>query len=92
VRYLPVGKVEVGYAAQAQQAYVPKNCIASVKRYMGRGLKDVAHAENAPYDLLDEPGMVQLRTVAGTKSPVEVSAEILKVLRSRAEKSRRISW
>ena len=44
---------------------------------MGRGLKDVAHAENAPYDFVDAPGMVQLRTVAGMKSPVEVSAEIL---------------
>jgi molecular chaperone HscA len=87
VRYLPDGKVETGYAAQAQQAEDPKNSIASVKRYMGRGLKDVAHAENAPYDFVDAPGMVQLRTVAGVKSPVEISAEILKVLRSRGEKS-----
>ena len=87
VRYLPDGKAEVGYAAQAQQAEDPKNSIASVKRYMGRGLKDVANAENAPYDFVDAPGMVQLKTVAGTKSPVEVSAEILKVLRARAEKS-----
>ena len=54
---------------------------------MGRGLKDVAHAENAPYDFLDVPGMVQLRTVAGSRSPVEISAEILRVLRSRGEKS-----
>jgi molecular chaperone HscA len=48
-------------------------------------LKDVVHAENAPYDFVDAPGMVQLRTVAGPRSPVEVSAEILKVLRQRAE-------
>jgi molecular chaperone HscA len=87
VRYLPDGKVECGYAAQAHQAEDPKNSIVSVKRYMGRGLKDVAHAENAPYDLVDAPGMVQLKTVAGVKSPVEVSAEILKTLRARAEKS-----
>ena len=87
VRYLPDGKVEAGYAAQAHQADDPKNSIASVKRYMGRGLKDVAHAENAPYDFVDAPGMVQLRTAAGVKSPVEVSAEILKILRARAEKS-----
>ena len=65
VRYLPGGKVEVGYAAQTHQAEDPKNTIASAKRYMGRGLKDVAHAENAPYDLVDEPGMVQVRTAAG---------------------------
>jgi molecular chaperone HscA len=87
VRYLPGGRVEVGYAAQARQAEDPKNCIASVKRFMGRGLKDVAHAENMAYDFADAPGMVQLRTVAGVKSPVEVSAEILKVLRQRAELS-----
>src|SRR5258708_11392920 len=54
---------------------------------MGRGLKDVAYAENAPYDFADAPGMVQLKTAAGIKSPVEVSSEILKTLRSRAEKS-----
>jgi len=85
VRYLPGGKTAVGYPAQAKQAEDPKNTISSVKRYMGRGLKDVAHAENAPYDFADAPGMVQLRTVAGTKSPVEVSAEVLRVLKHRAE-------
>jgi molecular chaperone HscA len=87
VRYLPGGKVAVGYAAQAKQAEDPKNTIVSVKRYMGRGLKDVAYAENSPYDLVDEPGMVKLRTAGGVKSPVEVSAEILKVLNERAEAS-----
>src|SRR5687767_12351729 len=80
-------KVEVGYPAQARQADDPRNTIVSVKRFMGRGLKDVAHIESAPYDFVDAPGMVQLRTVAGVKSPVEVSAEILKVLRERAELS-----
>src|SRR5690348_12967279 len=87
VRYLKSGAVEVGYAAQARQAEDPKNTVVSVKRFMGRGLKDVAHLENAPYDFLDAPGMVQVRTAAGVKSPVEVSAEILKVLRQRAEQS-----
>ncbi len=87
VRYHPDGRVEVGHSAQARQAEDPRNTVVSVKRYMGRGLKDVVHAENAPYDFVDAPGMVQLRTVAGTKSPVEVSAEILKVLRQRAEQS-----
>jgi molecular chaperone HscA len=87
VRYLPDGRSEVGYAAQARQAEDPKNTIVSVKRYMGRGLKDVAHVENAPYDFVDAPGMLQLRTCAGVKSPVEVSAEILKALRTRAELS-----
>jgi len=87
VRYHPDGKVDVGFAAQARQAADPRNTIVSVKRFMGRGLKDVAHVENAPYDFVDAPGMVQIRTAAGVKSPVEVSAEILKVLKSRAELS-----
>jgi molecular chaperone HscA len=87
VRYLPDGRVEVGYAAQARQADDPKNTIVSVKRYMGRGLKDVAHIESTPYDFVDAPGMLQIRTAAGVKSPVEVSSQILKVLRERAELS-----
>jgi molecular chaperone HscA len=87
VRYCADGRVDVGHAAQSRQAEDPRNTIVSVKRYMGRGLKDVVHAENAPYVFVDAPGMVQLRTVAGVKSPVEVSAEILRVLRERAELS-----
>ncbi|HZR70617.1 MAG TPA: Fe-S protein assembly chaperone HscA [Burkholderiales bacterium] len=86
VRYRPDG-VEVGHAAEAKQARDPRNTIVSVKRFMGRGLKDVTHVENSPYRFVDSPGMVQIRTVAGVKSPVEVSAEILKALRERAEES-----
>jgi molecular chaperone HscA len=85
VRYRPDGRIEVGHSAHARQAEDPRNTVVSVKRYMGRGLKDVVHAENAPYVFVDAPGMVQLRTAAGVKSPVEVSAEILRVLRERAE-------
>ena len=87
VRYHADGKVDVGFPAQAKQAEDPKNTIVSVKRFMGRGVKDAAHIENSPYDYVDAPGMLQLRTVAGVKSPVEVSAEILRVLRERAELS-----
>jgi len=54
---------------------------------MGRGLRDLADAASMPYQFVDAPGMVQLKTCAGVKSPVEVSAEILKVLRERAEKA-----
>lgn len=85
VRYLPTGYANIGYTAQAAQTTDPKNTIVSVKRFMGRGLKDIAYVENLPYDFVDAPGMVQLRTVAGVKSPVEISAEILATLRQRAE-------
>ena len=76
---------QVGYEAQARQDADPRNVVASVKRFMGRGLHDIAHRESLPYDFEDTPGMVRLRTAAGVKSPVEVSAEILRTLRLRAE-------
>jgi molecular chaperone HscA len=87
VRYAPGGEVEVGYTAQVHQSADPRNTIVSVKRFMGRGRRDIAHVEMLPYDFVDGEGMVKLRTAQGVKSPVEVSAEILKALRIRAEAS-----
>ncbi|TXG02301.1 Fe-S protein assembly chaperone HscA [Massilia arenae] len=87
VRYLPNGHANIGHKARVHQTTDPKNTIVSVKRFMGRGLKDIAHAENLPYDFVEGQGMVQLNTVAGVKSPVEVSAQILATLRQRAEDS-----
>jgi len=86
VRYGEKG-VDIGFAAQAAQAIDPTNTIVSVKRLMGRGLADLADARRFPYRFIDEPGMVTLSTRAGIKSPVEVSAEILRALRMRAEAS-----
>jgi molecular chaperone HscA len=85
VRYLADGSSELGYEAQAQQAFDPRNTIGSVKRFMGRGITDIANREAMPYVFEDNPGMLRLHTVAGVKSPVEVSADILRVLRLRAE-------
>ena len=87
VHYLPEGEPVVGYDAQAQQAVDPRNVIVSVKRFMGRGLKDIAHRESMPYVFEEAPGMVRLKTVAGVRSPVEVSADILRTLRIQAEAS-----
>jgi molecular chaperone HscA len=87
VHYLPDGSVEVGYSAQAQQSLDPQNTIVSVKRFMGRGVHDIADLSHHPYRFIDAPGMVQLNTAGGVKSPVEVSVEILKMLKTRAEKS-----
>ena len=87
VSYTANGTVEVGYAAEARQSIDPKNTIVSVKRFMGRGRRDIAHIETLPYDFVDTEGMVKLKTIAGIKSPVEVSAEILKTIRNRAEVS-----
>lgn len=87
VRYTPAGAAEIGYDAQALQCKDPQNTVVSVKRFMGRGLKDIPHAQEMPYMFLDAPGMVQIKTAAGVKSPVEISAEILKALRLRAEQT-----
>ncbi|WP_423196605.1 MULTISPECIES: Fe-S protein assembly chaperone HscA [unclassified Cupriavidus] len=87
VRYLPDRTAHIGYRAQEEAVRDPKNTIVSVKRFMGRGLRDVANIEHSPYDFVDAPGMVQIKTAAGVKSPVEVSAEILATLRQRAEDS-----
>jgi len=77
----------VGAEALADAAFDPRNTIVSVKRFMGRALADVAQRDKLPYEFIDTPGMVRLQTVAGVKTPVEVSAEILATLRQRAEDS-----
>ncbi|ARD22869.1 Fe-S protein assembly chaperone HscA [Shewanella japonica] len=81
--------VETGYAAQVKSAQDPKNTIVSVKRFMGRSLKDIQSAEqNLPYDFTaSENGLPVFNTAQGAVNPVQVSAEILKPLISRAEKT-----
>lgn len=85
VQYLAEGRRAIGYEAQQSQASDAANTIASVKRFMGRGLADIAHREQLPYTFVDKTGMVALQTRHGEKSPVEVSADILATLRYRAE-------
>ena len=87
VRYLSEGGARVGNAALAAVAVDPHNTVVSVKRLMGRSMADVQRNGKLPYELVDDKagGMVRLRTVAGLKSPVEISAEILATLRQRAE-------
>ena len=85
VRYLEGGGRQIGHDALAAQSQDPTNTLVSVKRFMGRGLADIAHREQLPYQFVDKAGMLSLQTRAGEKSPVEVSAEILATLRHRAE-------
>ena len=86
VRYGEDG-VTTGYDAMAKQASDPQNTIVSVKRLMGRGLSDLDDDRRFPYRFVDAPGMVRIATRAGVKSPVEISADILRALRARAEAS-----
>ena len=87
VRYVQSADPVVGHAAQAYQSKDPHNTIISVKRLMGRALKDIDDAASLPYRFVDAPGMVQLKTAAGIKNPVEISADILRILRDRAERA-----
>ncbi|TWR92962.1 Fe-S protein assembly chaperone HscA [Pseudomonas saxonica] len=88
VRY-HADRVEVGESARLAAASDPFNTILSVKRLMGRGVSDVKQlGEQLPYRFVGgESHMPFIDTVQGPKSPVEVSADILKVLRERAEKT-----
>jgi len=87
VRYGEIG-VAVGYDAVPRAATDPANTIVSVKRLMGRGLDDLGDDRRYPYRFVEgEGGVIRIATRAGVKTPVEISAEILKALRKRAEES-----
>lgn len=86
VRYLAGGGRQIGSEALAAGVSDPENTIASVKRFMGRGLADVTGRNKLPYRFVEQgEGMLTLHTAHGVKSPVEISAEILATLRQRAE-------
>ena len=89
VRYLPAqaggsGR-QIGFDALAAQVSDPHNTVSSVKRLMGRSRAQVVGVDKLAYTVVDEQGMAVVETVAGRKTPMEVSAEILATLRFRAE-------
>jgi molecular chaperone HscA len=90
VHYAKEEPAIVGNAAKQFANTDPLNTIASVKRLMGRGLKDIkTTGTRLPYDFIENEGqgMPMIRTAAGDKSPVEVSADILNALKKRAEET-----
>ena len=89
VRYRAGDEPLVGFEAKSGATADPLNTIASAKRLMGRGVADVKMlGTHLPYEFVaGESGMPRMHTVAGDVSPVEVSAEILKVLKTRAQDS-----
>ena len=84
VRFLPNGETEVGAAALENSFTDPQNTITSAKRLIGRALEDIT-PEAFPYRFRKEKGTIGLETAAGPKTPIEVSAEVLKALKARAE-------
>ncbi|WP_088285787.1 Fe-S protein assembly chaperone HscA [Ideonella sp. A 288] len=79
------GVMSVGHEARAHALKDPRNTIGSAKRLIGRALGDIAHG-TVPY-ALETMGVnaVGVRTRAGLKSPVDIGAEVLRVLKERAE-------
>lgn len=78
---------QIGFDALAAQVGDPANTISSAKRLMGRRRDQVADVDKLSYAVVDDQGMAVVETVAGRKTPMEVSAEILATLRFRAEDS-----
>ena len=85
-----VDEMLVGKAAQKMQGVDPLNSISSVKRLMGRGIEDVKKLGNVmPYNFVtnEQSNVPRIQTVKGNVSAIEVSAEILRTLASRAEQA-----
>ena len=78
---------QIGFDALSAQIGDPANTISSVKRLMGRRRDQVVDVDKLSYTVVDSNGMAVVDTVAGCKTPMEVSAEILATLRFRAEDS-----
>jgi molecular chaperone HscA len=87
VRYQADGDPVVGEAAKMTAIQDPLNTISSVKRFMGRGIEDIkVSSGDINYEFVDtESSVPRIKTVAGNVSAIEVSSEILKQLKSRAE-------
>ncbi|MPS87721.1 MAG: Fe-S protein assembly chaperone HscA [Comamonas sp.] len=86
VRYMEMGRRQIGFDAKAAQAQDAVNTISSAKRFMGRSLADIESPEKLPYRFGTGDGsVISIETVDGAKTPVEISAEILATLRFRAE-------
>ncbi len=88
VRYTVTGRI-VGRAAKAAATEDPLNTVASAKRLVGRAVEDLKTlGSRLPYEFVEGEGAVpRIRTAGGDVTPVEVSAEILKVLARRAEET-----
>ena len=86
VRYLASGGVQTGREALANQKSDPLNTISSAKRLIGRNLADIDTA-HLPYRFGDDNKIIKLITAQGEKTPIDISAEILGSLKTRAEES-----
>ncbi|MBP6861494.1 MAG: Fe-S protein assembly chaperone HscA [Neisseriaceae bacterium] len=87
VRYCEGSRVEVGHDALLAQRIDPQNTISSAKRLVGRALADIGNVKHLPYRFGNSDHIIEIQTRQGLKTPVEVSAEILRSLKGRAEEA-----
>ena len=83
VRYLSDGLIVGGEALGAQKAD-PQNTVSSAKRLIGRKLEDIDTA-HLPYRFGNGGNIIEINTRQGAKTPIDVSADILRHLKERAE-------
>ena len=86
VRYLENGGKTIGKAALDAQKIDPHNTISSAKRLIGRKLSEI-DAAHMPYRFADNDKIIELQTKHGKKTPIDISADILGSLKTRAEAS-----
>ncbi len=84
VRYAEDGQTAVGHAALAMQKRDPQNTVSSAKRLIGRKMDDI-DTTHMPYRFAASEKIIELHTKQGIKTPIDVSADILRVLKNRAE-------
>lgn len=88
VHYGEDGAVQVGHEARARAAADPSNTIASVKRWLGKSRQEIKQSSQASRYQFDDarsetaPALI---TAAGSRDPVQISADILAALRTQAE-------
>jgi molecular chaperone HscA len=90
VRYQQNCPPEVGIDALKAQRIDPTNTISSAKRLIGRSLDDIRNQSETrylPYHFTNDERIINIHTRAGNKTPIDVSADILRVLKTRAENS-----
>ncbi len=86
VRYCEEARTETGYDALKAQKIDPLNTISSAKRLIGRTLADLKQDSHyLPYRFGSNERIIEMQTRQGAKTPIDVSAEILRALKTRAE-------
>ena len=86
VRYGADGQIITGQAALQSQTADPANTVSSAKRLIGRKLEDI-DTSHLPYRFGQSDQLIDLQTRQGAKTPIDVSADILRTLKARAEQS-----